>query len=258
MKKAGFIAASISAAGSVGLMHLYLQRLEAEVSGGPKVSVLVAAEDVPMGTPLAEKALVVRDLPQAYLEARHVKASELKKIIGARTASGLKTNETLIWSDLTQFNDRDRVLSGLIQNGMRAVSIDGRTIDFDGLLRPGDRVDVLFTASDKDGPTGSTLTLLQNLLVLSAGGDIARSEDVNKHPYSHGSVTLSATVEQAQLLTQAQQRGHLTLTLRNADDIVVVESVPETTSKDLLVAKDRLDWRGSRTTTPKGAIEHVR
>jgi pilus assembly protein CpaB len=164
----------------------------------------------------------------------------------------------VLWSDLTQFSDHGRLLSGLIQNGMRAVSLDGRSIDFDGLLRPGDRVDVVFTTSDKEATAGSTVTLLQNLMVLSVGGEIARTDESNKRGYNHGSVVLSATVEQAQLLTQAEQRGHLTLTLRNSEDIAVVESVPETTSKELLGAKDRSDWRTNRGVATKGNIEHVR
>jgi Flp pilus assembly protein CpaB len=70
-------------------------------------------------------------------------------------------------------------------------------------------------------------------------------------------VTLSATVEQAQVLTQAQQRGRLSLTLRNSDDIALAEGLPETTSRDLAVAKDRVDPQ-RRVGAAKGAIEHVR
>jgi Flp pilus assembly protein CpaB len=259
MKRAGLIASIVAAGGAAGLMHLYLQRLEAEVSGGPKISVLVAAEDVPIGVVLTEKALAVHDVPQAYIEARHVRSTDVKKIIGVRVASGLKANEAVLWSDLTKFGEHARVLSGLIQNGLRAVAIDGRTLDFDGLLRPGDRVDVLFSNSNKEEGTSSTSTILQNLLVLSVGGSIGHSEETPGPTSARGtSVTLSATVEQAQLLTQAQQQGRLTLSLRNSDDIAVVEGVPETYAKDLQAAKDRLDWHSARGAAPKGAIEHVR
>lgn len=257
MKKVQWIAATVAAVGAVGLVHLYLERLESEVSGGTKIQVLVAVDDVPIGAPLTEKSLGVRDLPQAYVEARHVRASELKKVLGVRTAAGLKANEALLWSDLSQFSDHGRMLSGLIQNGMRAVALDGGSIDFDGLLRPGDRVDVVFTASEKEVSSGTTVTLLQNLLVLSVAGELVRSDDPNRRRFGHGSVTLSATVEQAQLLTQAQTRGRLTLTLRSSEDIAVVQGVPETTSKDLLSAKDRVDWRGRRAPSGK-EIEHVR
>jgi hypothetical protein len=47
--------------------------------------VLVVAQDVPSGTALADKHLAVRDLPQAYVEGRHVRASDVKRVLGARS-----------------------------------------------------------------------------------------------------------------------------------------------------------------------------
>ena len=108
------------------------------------------------------------------------------------------THAHVFWSDFDA--DRARVLSGLVQNGMRAVPLDVRSADFDGLLRPGDRVDVLFSTGAK-GDDGSTQTLLQNLLVLSVVGVLERASDGEPVPAARGSVTLSATIEQAQILT---------------------------------------------------------
>lgn len=257
MKKAGLIVSLVAALGSGGLAHLYFMRLEAEVSGGPRIPVLVAASDVPVGAQLTESTLVVRDIPQAYVEGRQVRASEVKKVLGARVASGLKANEALLWSDLSKFNDHARVLSGLIENGMRAVTVDGRTASFEGLLRPGDRVDVLLTTGDKDDASGATFTLLQNLLVLSVGGNIARADQDPKDQGRGTSVSLSATVEQAQLLTLSAQHGRLTLTLRNPDDILLVEGVPGTTAKDLDPRTVRPEPRRDAI-TQKERIEHVR
>jgi Flp pilus assembly protein CpaB len=134
------------------------------------------------------------------------------------------------------------------------VAIDSRAADFQGLLRPGDRVDVLLTAGDKG--SGSTATLLQNLLVLSVGSNIARvDDDAAKGGGRGGGVTVSATLEQAQVLAQAEQRGRLTLVLRNSDDVTVVEGLPETTGANLFAAKDAAP---TPRPAPKGAIEHVR
>jgi len=242
------------------LSHVYLQRLEAEVSGGPKVSVLVVSEDTAVGAVLTEDKLAVRDVPQAYVDERNVRAADAKKILGVRTAGGLRANEAVLWSDLMKFSDHARVLSGLVQSGLRAVTIEARAADFDGLLRPGDRVDVLFTTPSKDAETGLTTTLLQNLLVLSVGGDLGKRDDGTKDEGGAGShsgtVTLSATLEQAQLLTQAKERGKLGLTLRNPEDMQLVEGVPETGAKDVLAAKDRLEWRKTGATHGK-ALDHV-
>lgn len=236
MKKLGLIGSIVAALASAGLGHLYLQRLEAEVSGGPKVPVLVAVKDIPVAAALTKSALAVRDVPRAYVESRHVEASELEKVLGARVAGGLKANEALLWSDLGKFNEHARMLSGLVQRGMRAVAIDGRSSDFDGLLRPGDRVDVLYTAEGQGASPGSTVTLLQNLIVLSVGDDMERGDDEeakDKRYSKGGAVTVSATVEQAQVLTQAKHRGRLTLTLRTPDDVTLVEDLPETTRANL-------------------------
>jgi len=124
--------------------------------------------------------------------------------------------------------------------------------DFDGLLRPGDRVDVLLTQGGKDS-VGSTITLLQNLVVLAVGGSTIRGEDAESSKFARGSsVTVSVTVQQAQVLTQARERGRLTLSLRSAGDITLVEGVPETTARDLAPS----DGTSNKATTSnaKGGI----
>jgi pilus assembly protein CpaB len=256
MKKLALVLTVGAASGAAFVGHLYLQRLEAEVSGGPRVAVLVAAEDLPVGVPLTEKRLAIRDLPQAYLEARHVRAADAKRVVGAKLASGLKASEAILWTDLAKFSDSARALSGLVQNGMRAVPLDLRAADFDGLLRPGDRIDVLFTTGVK-GDEGATITLLQNLLVLSVGGALQPPEDARSAVSARGVVTVSTTVEQAQVLTQAQQRGRLSVTLRNADDLTLAEGLPETTAKDLAADRDVLAAQ-RRSNAVKRGIEHVR
>jgi pilus assembly protein CpaB len=257
MKRVFLIATAAAALGTGLLGHMYLDRLEAEVSGGPRLGVLVAASDVPVGATLTEKLVAVRDIPRAYVEGRHVRAGDASKVLGNRVAGGLKAGDTVLWSDLEKFQNQSRVLSGLVQQGSRAVAIDGRGADFQGLLRPGDRVDVLLTTGGKeDGST--TITLLQNLLVLSVGGSVVRPDDeAGQASVSRGgAVTLSATVEQAQLLTQAQQRGRLTLTLRNSGDITLVEGLPETTGKSLVPAKDIV--AKPAVAARREGIEHVR
>jgi pilus assembly protein CpaB len=210
---------SAVAAGVVG--HLYLARLEAELSGGRKVAVLLASEDVMLGSTLSEKSLVVRDVPEAYVDARHVRASDLKKIVGARVSMPLRANESVLWSDVSS-GASVRLLSTLVERGMRAVAIEGgKAADFDGLLRPGDRVDVLFTP-DQGAEPRATITLLQNLLVLSVGGSMAKTTDgQNKLTNRGGIVTLSASVADARVLTHAKEEGRLSLTIRNADDIAL-------------------------------------
>ena len=255
MKRLGIVVCSLSALGSLGLGYLFTQRLEQEVGGGPKVSVLVAADNLPVSTVLAEKHLAVRDIPSAYLESRHLKSTDLKQILGQRITEAFKANDAILSTDLAKHAQKVR-LSGGVNSGMRAIAIDGRVADFDGLLRPGDRVDVLLSLGGKDDATG-TLTLLQNLLVLSVGGTTSRG-DTNEKTYSRGStVSVSVTVEQAQVITEALRRGKLTLTLRNGDDITLVEGIPETTAKDLVTRRSQ-EPHVTSPNLPKGGAVHAR
>lgn len=259
MKKLGFFASVAAALGSVVLGHFYVQRLEAEVSGGHKLAVLVASEDLPVNGVVTEQNMAVRDVPQAYVEARQVRAPDLGKVLGARVGGGLKANDALLWTDLARFSDQHRVLSGLVQSGMRAVSFDLRAGDFEGLLRPGDRVDVLFTTSSKEGAS-TTTTLLQNLLLLSVGDNIARADQtapaVSVH--SGSNVSLSVTALQAQVVTQARERGRLTLSLRNPDDITLVEGLPETTRRDVVAGAGEPEGDRKPASAAKETIDHVR
>jgi pilus assembly protein CpaB len=124
------------------------------------------------------------------------------------------------------------MLASLVQSGLRAVEIDSSVSDFDGLMRPGDRVDLLFTSGDNSGGKKSTVTLLQNLLVLSIGGSMEREAGSKRRGGGRG-VTISSTLAQAQIITQAKTKGLLSLTLRNPDDVKVVDGLPETTDKEI-------------------------
>jgi pilus assembly protein CpaB len=252
-------------AGIVGvlLLQFYMQRFEREMSGGAKVEVLVAAQDLVPGSPLRGEMLGIRGLPQAYIDQRHIRVSDTDKVLGAVINIGVKANESLLWTDLATMQAGGRTLSGLVQEGMRAFAISAKA-RFAGLLRPGDRVDVLFTARVGDATSANTSTLMQNVLVLATGADIGSSKETSAASARalcvDRGVTISVTAEQSQLLTQAASMGDLSLTLRNPGDIVQIKGLPKTTSLDItgaiqkpvLVPGDRVE------SEPKKVIEHVR
>lgn len=243
MNRTALIAALGTGLAGAVLLFIYVSRFEAQVSGGPKVEVLVALQDIPLGTALDDKMLGTRFIPQAYVEGRHIRAVDARQVIGIRVSMGVKANESLLWTDLATTSEQRRDLSGLVKNGLRAVTIRADvTATFGGLVRPGDRVDVLLTSSH---PTSDsvTLPLLQNVLVLAVGRDtgaVAQDEASKRRVTAATSqVTLSVSPEQAQLLTLAEEKGRLTLVLRNPDDIAIIEGLPEATPADIFQATKR-------------------
>lgn len=247
--KALIIAIGAAALGLV-LLLLYKQRFEAEASGGVPVRVLIAVQDIPLGAALSENMMGYRLIPQAYLEDRFIRYSDVRRIIGVRVSNGLRANQTVMWTDLATASDARRDLSSLVSTGMRAITVRADiTNSFGGLLRPGDRVDVLGTLSRTGGENDRvTIPLLQNVLVLAAGRDTggeAQRQTVSgtaggNTPVEISQITLSVSMEEAQLLTYAADRGGaggrhtgLTLVLRNPEDIAILEGVPETNIEDI-------------------------
>jgi pilus assembly protein CpaB len=259
MNRKPLLIALAAAVSGFTLLQLYLERLKDEIAGGAPVRVLMAATDIPINKPISASMLAVRVLPQAYVDARHVRQGESEKVIGARLSTAVKANESLLWTDLALAQQR-RDLSALVQDGMRALSLGGENSTFDGLLRAGDRVDVLFTASSSTstGAGSSTITLLQNLLVLAVYGDTGEGGEKVPHASSARSVTLSVTAEQAQLLTLSEGMGRTRLVLRAPEDIVLVQDLPATQAADVVdeARRERFQTRRSAAPTARG-IEHV-
>ncbi|HKE17976.1 MAG TPA: Flp pilus assembly protein CpaB [Kofleriaceae bacterium] len=235
MNSKPFVAALILAAGGAALLWVYRQRFEAEVSGGPKIPVLVATGDIGLGDRIRPEHLGVRTIPISYLDERAVRASAAEKVVGLRVRSRIKANESILWSDLSAAGRDSRDLAGMVQPGMRAVSVPATIASaFHGLLRPGDRVDLLLTTDRPGTKERVTFSLLQNVLVLAVGDDLGSSERVAQGMELTTTVSVGVSAEQAQTLAFALDRGPLTLSLRNPEDIETLEGLPETEANDIL------------------------
>jgi pilus assembly protein CpaB len=222
------------------LLTIYVRQFKREARGGDPVELLALRQDVAAGVSVTEQMLVVRTLPENYLEGRQVLASNLPRVLGVRTSIALEANQTLLWTDLaTTPHDRSS-FSSRIPKGMRAMSLSGvGRRAFSNLMRPGDRVDVLLTKA-KPGPEAKvvTLPLLQNLLVLAVGSNFGATDE-DSSPIRSDSVTLLVRIDQASLLAQARRDGVLSLILRNEGDLEINESLAETDDSDVLEQEKR-------------------
>jgi pilus assembly protein CpaB len=108
-------------------------------------------------------------------------------------------------------------LAPTIPVGMRAVTVHVNDVaGAAGFVLPGLRVDVLVTGQPPNSGSTMTTTVLQNLLVLSAGQ--AMQSDARGTPVSVSTVTLLVSPTDAETLALASGEGRIQLVLRNSSD----------------------------------------
>jgi len=121
-------------------------------------------------------------------------------------------------------------LAPTIPVGMRAVSVRVNDVaGVAGFVLPGMRVDVLVTGRPPNGEGNVTTTVLQNVLVLSAGQ--VMQADARGNAIQAPNVTLLVTPEDAEVLTLSNSEGRIQLVLRNSSDQTVEKTGGRTASE---------------------------
>lgn len=220
MQHKTLFAGALSAFAGVASLNAYMNEFEKDVLGGEFIPVLVLSKDSAPGSALTQAMLHSLDLPERFVESRHIRADDKQRIVGMKLSVPGRAGESLLWSDLSGMQNEGRMLSTLVPEGMRAMPISVARGTLQRLLRPGDVVDVLHTERHRTNITehrSDTVTLLQKVLVLAVGSNLD-SESEARGRSSKTEVTLSVSPSQSHVLADASRMGSLHLTLRNPDD----------------------------------------
>jgi pilus assembly protein CpaB len=156
-----------------------------------------------------------------------VRESDKNRILGLRVGGLVEPPQTLMWTDLSVTSEERRELSTLVQPGRRAVTISFDDAAAATLVRPGDSVDVIAVGEGRNDGRAAKV-LLQNVLVLAVGGSTAAdAREGQGRELREGDLTLSVTLNEAQQLALASERGQLSVAVRNVDDAQITERAPD-------------------------------
>jgi len=142
-------------------------------------------------------------------------------------------------SKLVAERDARHGLAFSLGPGERAVTIAVTEVSsVGGMVRPGDRVDVIVTVDiaprDPNQPkTTYTTTLLSDIRILATGQRLSPEDKKDKKESGFQHVTLAVTPPQAQKLVLAAERGSIRLALRFPTDKEEVK-LPATTVQQFL------------------------
>jgi pilus assembly protein CpaB len=194
-------------------------------SGGPPAPtqpVVVASNDLPLGAELKNDDLKVVNFPKGQApEGSYEKVSDL---VGLGVTVPLVRNEVILPAKLAT-KEAGVGLPPVIPEGMRAVSVRvNEVIGVAGYVLPGNRVDILATASPTDQHSDTiTKVILANVQVLTSGTRMEQDQEKGK-PMQVTVVTLLVFPDQAERLALASTEGKIQLALRNPLD----KGAPET------------------------------
>lgn len=216
------VVALVAALGSALLLTRYVDT-RTNAAKVPTESVLVAAQDLPVGTELREEQLRAVAWPASSIPEGCFK--DVKELEGKLVAVRVYKGEPIL-SVLLAGNGDGKGLSALLPPGMRAAAVRvDDIVGVAGFIHPGDSVDVIVTMRlEGNSNVTASRVILQNIRVLAVGKDLDAQSKGSDKVVPATVATLLVTAEQSERLALAASQGKLLLTLRGAADTEVVET----------------------------------
>ncbi|MDG1987474.1 MAG: Flp pilus assembly protein CpaB [Halieaceae bacterium] len=237
------IAAGISGLIAAGAVMLYLTSVEskykkdAEPVPEQMVAVIVPRVNLAKGDPLLKEQLASRRIPVKYAPSDAILASSVDKVVNRTLLTAVKVGRPMVWHAVT--STRSKTFSDVVDIGTRALTIKIRDVDSsDGLLRPGDKIDLMGTfqlgdlgIASADANSGvdddAVMPVLEEVEVVEA----ARI-DKNGRRYEYREakdskdgigfdftlITMNLTPKQIARVQLGQRTGSLFAVLRNRED----------------------------------------
>jgi pilus assembly protein CpaB len=213
------------------------------------VRVVVARRNIPANEPLEVEWVAARPVPKKFVHANAIYPEEVDLIIGRELVYPVRSGDPILWMDF-KGGERYRGFSTMIKEGERAMTVRvSETSTIAGLIQPGDHIDILGTfkrTTDSRNEPETTITLLQNVVVLAIGQVTSARSGMNKDRGTSGMLTILVTPEEAALLIHAQTVGKLYNVLRNPEDIETFENLPKITFADILQPRVREEIQTAR------------
>ena len=186
------------------------------------IIVPVALTDMEVGRTITLDDIAIRSFtPEEYEKSEFAQLAFMRnsqQIVGRVLRTPIPQGNSFLPNDLYPVG-MGPDLAERLQAGYRAVTVPIENIGVvQGFARAGSFVDVLFRVdpSELTDHPEETLTLLERIEVLAIDTFTQPGQQVTLE--QEGSVTLAVTPHQAKILKVVEERGSLSLTLRNPED----------------------------------------
>lgn len=208
---------------TTGAFYIFMQQTGATETEQPVMTQVVAvAVDIEENMQLTEENLKMIEVRESEMHPSAIR--DKSKAIGEYTNASLASGEVLLTQRIEQEEQADMV-SKKVAEGYRAVSV---SVDYvksvSNMIEPGDRVDVVLSASDEGSEAGPPAEIIFSDVNVLAVGQRMSEKAEGEAAAEYVAVTLEMTQEDAVGVVDASGRGSLQLILssrlKTAEDIV--------------------------------------
>ena len=146
-KNIALILALLLGVAAAALMFSYIQKTtEAKTKGWDMQTVLVANDNLPAGTVLSQQNTASRPYPSKYISGRVLTPDAAEVVFGGTLNVAAERGKPIMWTDVQLPIDTAVGLAADLAANTRALTIPITQVSsFNGMLRPGMYVDVLWT-----------------------------------------------------------------------------------------------------------------
>ena len=231
-------------------------RKAAEPEPVPMIRVIVPRINMARGDRLERNLLASRSIPVEFAPANVLQAKDIEMVVDRTLLADTRTGLPMTWLSVT--STKARKFSDVVDIGRRARTMRVSEVDsIDGLLRPGDRIDLMgtFELSDlgyttaqggsSSMPDDAVIAVLENVEVIESS-----RVDKNGRKYEYKTdknskdgidldftlLTLNLSPRQVARLELAESTGSLFAVLRNPNDTGTTDF--EYIGLDVLLTKD--------------------
>ena len=200
------------------LSYRYLQEIKTRYSPDDLVPVVTAKTTITKDSCINADQLKVENLPSKFVHPAAL--HDIKEVVGKTATVQVVAGEEILGQKLLSASEKAKSLSYAIPESKRAVSVPVNNISgVSGFIKVGDRVDVIATL---DIPVVNSQSIsfcvltLQDIQVLALGEN---PEFVDKkNQTAKNTITLAVSMQEAQPLILASERGNIRLLLRSPLD----------------------------------------
>lgn len=196
------------------------------------VKVVIAATKIGQGETITNNLLKEKIIPKQYAEPKYISDRKDFYVDGNPyfiSTLQIEEGEQITSSKIIPFSFGTGV-ANIIPDGKRAITLIFDTQEIKGIITSGNKVDLLsiveYETKNKEFEETSCI-VAQDLLVLAVGTNVMGLTDSDEDTISVNiPVTLAVSVEEAQKIILAREKGTIKIILRAISDDVVVQNKP--------------------------------